>query len=214
MFGLRAGGRGSGGLGLGFRGAQATGLRHFEFLEGAVVNAIAGIGDPLETLECAGIGGEGVAGSAGRGCVDIFYDEGVVGGLPELGFDAAHAAEAPFVVNEIVDEEALLGVGGCVQLVVFVSEFGEIFGFFVEHDLVNGEDGVLEGVESGYGLALGSARSGRFLCIHAVSCVLFRGCHNNLDSRLAGVIAAGWRRRNLKCVKMAGKRRKINLQVL
>jgi hypothetical protein len=33
--------------------------------------------------------------------------------------------------------------------VVFGGELGEIFGFFVEHDLVNGVDAVLESVESG-----------------------------------------------------------------
>jgi hypothetical protein len=107
-----------------------------------VVDALAGIDDPFEALEGGGIGGEGVAGGLGVGDVDIFDDEGVVGGLPELGFDAAHPAEAPFVVHEVVDEEALLGVRG-VYSSVFV---GEIFGSFVEHDLVNGEDGVLEGV--------------------------------------------------------------------
>jgi hypothetical protein len=45
--------------------------------------------------------------------------------------------------------------------VVFVV-FGEIFGGFVEHDLVLGADAVLEGVEAGCGLALGGARAGRF----------------------------------------------------
>ena len=125
--------------------------------------------------------GEGVAGGAGRGCVHIFDDESVVGGLPELGFDAARAAEAPFVVHERVDEEALIGIGGTVMFVVFGCELGEIFGFFVEHDLVNGVDAVLQGVETGYGFARGGARAGGFLCIHAVSRGLFRGCHKCLS---------------------------------
>jgi hypothetical protein len=97
--------------------------RHFletlEFLEGAAPGALAGIDHPLEALEDGGIGGEGIAGSATRGCVDIFNYEEVVGGLPELGFDAAGAAEAPFVVYERVDEEALVGIGGAVVFVVF-----------------------------------------------------------------------------------------------
>jgi hypothetical protein len=36
--------------------------RHFELLEGAVIDALAGIDYSLETLECGGGGGEGVAG--------------------------------------------------------------------------------------------------------------------------------------------------------
>jgi hypothetical protein len=56
-----------------------------------------------------------------------------VGALPELGFDAAQAA-ALFVVNQRVDQEALLGIGGAVQLVILGGEPREILGFFVEHD--------------------------------------------------------------------------------
>ncbi len=92
--------------------------RH-EFFEGAVVGPLAGVDDALEALEDGGIGGEGVAGGAGYGGFDIFHQEGVAGGLPKLGFDAAAAAEAPFVVDESIDEEALLGIGGTVQLMVF-----------------------------------------------------------------------------------------------
>ena len=112
------------------------------------------------TFIAAGIGGEGVAGSAGRGDLDIFYQEGVAGGLPERGFDAANAADTPFVVHESVDEEALIGIGGVVMFVVFGGELGEILGGFVEHDLVNGVDAVLQGVESGCGLSRGGAGSG------------------------------------------------------
>jgi hypothetical protein len=97
-----------------------------------VIDALAGIGDALEALKGRGIGGEGVPGSAFQGDLDIFYDERVVGAIPEVGLDAAHAAEAPFVVDERVDQEALLGIGGAVLLVVFVGELSEILGFFVE----------------------------------------------------------------------------------
>jgi hypothetical protein len=140
--------------------------RHLEALqlfEGAVPGALQGIDDPLETLEDGGIGGEGIGGSAGYGGLDIFHQEGVGGGLPELGFDTARAAEAPFVVNQRIDEEALIGIGGAVVFVVFGGEFGEIFGFFVEHDLVNGVDAVLQGVEAGYGFARSGAGAGGFL---------------------------------------------------
>ena len=158
------------------RTSQAMGPRHFQFLMGAVIGALAGIDHPLEALKRGGGGGEGVAGGAGRG-FGIVCQEGVGGVLPELGFDAAQAAKAPFVVDERVDEEALVGVGGVVVFVVFGGEIGEIFGFFVEHDLGCGEDAVLEGVEAGCGFSLGGARSGRFLRIHAIRGGLFSCGH-------------------------------------
>ena len=183
MFGL-GGGFGSGS---GLRGPLAMGPRHFleafQLFEGAVIDALAGIDDPLEALEGGGIGGEGVAGSAGDGGLDIFYQEGVAGGQPELGLDAAHAAETPFVGNERVDEETLFGIRGAVQLVIFGGEVGEILGFFVEHDLVNGEEAVLQGVESGDGFSRGGARAGGFLCVRAVSGGLFCGCHEKTSIR-------------------------------
>jgi len=115
-----AAGSACGGVGSGWelRGRRVGGrqrLPHFEafqFFIGAVPGALAGIDDPLETLEGEGVGGEGVAGCAGYGGFDIFYQEGVAGGEPELGLDAASAAEAPLVGNERIDEEALLGIGG------------------------------------------------------------------------------------------------------
>ena len=100
-----------------------------QFFEAAMIGALAGIDDSLEALEFGGIGGEGIAGSAFQGDFDIFYNEGVVGAIPEVGFDAAHAAEAPFVVNQSVDEEALAGIGRVVMLMVFGGELGEVFGF-------------------------------------------------------------------------------------
>jgi hypothetical protein len=44
-------------------------------------------------------------------------------------------------------------MGGIVVFVVFGGQLGEIFGGFVEHDLVLGVDAVLEGVDAGCGLA-------------------------------------------------------------
>jgi hypothetical protein len=133
-----------------------------QLFESAVVVALAEIDDPLEALELAGGGGEGVTGGAGWG-FGILCQEGVGGVLPELGFDAAHAAEAPFVVHERIDEETLVGIGGAVVLVVFGGERGEIFGGFVEHDLGCGDDAVFRGVVAGCGLACGAGWSGGFL---------------------------------------------------
>jgi len=161
-----------GGFGFGLRTSQEMGPRHFQFLVGTVVGAFAGIDHPLEAVEKGGGCGEGVAGGAGRG-FEVFFQEDVAGALPELGFDATEAAEAPLVGNERVNEEALAGVGGVMVLVVFGGELGEIFGFFVEHDLGGGEDAVLQGVVAGCGFPFGGARSGRFLRIDAVRGGLF-----------------------------------------
>jgi hypothetical protein len=114
-----------------------------------------------EALAVAGVSGEGVGGIAGLR-FRVLGKEGVGRVFRENGFDAAHAAEAPFVCNERIDEEALDGIGGAVVFVVFGAELGEILGGFVEHDLVLGMDAVLEGVVAGCGLALGGARTARF----------------------------------------------------
>ena len=45
-------------------------------------------------------------------------------------------------------------------LAILLVEFGEIFGVFVEHDLLFGVDAVLERVETGCGLGLSGVRSG------------------------------------------------------
>jgi hypothetical protein len=43
-------------------------------------------------------------------------------------------------VDERIDQEAPIGIGGAVVFVVFGGELGEIFGFFVEHDPMDGVD--------------------------------------------------------------------------
>jgi hypothetical protein len=126
-----------------------------------VIVALAAVDHPLEALEVAGVGDESVGGIAGLR-FRMLGKEGVGGVFPENGFDAAHAAEAPLVCNERIDEEALHGIGGAVLFVVFGGQFGKIFGGFVEHDLVNGDDAVLEGVVAGCGSALGGAVTGGF----------------------------------------------------
>jgi hypothetical protein len=166
LLGLRGGG--SGFLRLGTGADRRQRLPHFgfcfeavQFVEGAVIVALAGVDHPLEALEEVRVGGEGVGGIAGLG-FRMLGEEGVGGVLPEDGFDAAHAAEAPLVCNERIDEETLVGIGGAVVFVVFGGELGEIAGGFVEHDLVNGDDAVLHGVVAGCGLALSGAVTGGF----------------------------------------------------
>jgi hypothetical protein len=63
-----------------------------------------------------GIGEESFAGCAvvwdGKIVHQFIRQTGEVGALPEVGFDAADAAEAPFVVNQSFDESGFLGIGG------------------------------------------------------------------------------------------------------
>jgi hypothetical protein len=132
-----------------------------QLFEGAVIVLLAEIDDPLEAEEFAGGGGEGVAGGAGGG-FGVFCQERIGGVVPELGFDATQAAEAPLVVNESVDEEALVGIGGVVMLVIFGGEPGEVIDGFVEHNLGSGHDAVLGGVVAGCGFFRGRVRTGRF----------------------------------------------------
>jgi hypothetical protein len=58
-------------------------LEAFQFFVGAAPGALQGIDDPLEALKDDGIGSEGIAGSAGDGCVEVFYQKGGASGLPE-----------------------------------------------------------------------------------------------------------------------------------
>jgi hypothetical protein len=80
----------------------------------------------------------------------------------------------------------LFGIGGGVLLVVFGGEFGEIVGGFVEHDLVNGADAVLEGVcrlsrKGSFVIAYGCEKGVKDSCAHGV--VRAAKCY---DSRATG----------------------------
>ena len=147
------------GLGLGPRG-----LSGLQFFHGAMIVALTGIDDALEALERGAGSGEGLARGGGLGFGTCFQ-KGVDGSLPQIGFDAAQAAEAPFVVDEGIDEETLVGIGRAIEFVVFGSEFGEILGGFGEHDLLFGVDAVLQSVEAGVGLALGGDGAAGFRCV-------------------------------------------------
>jgi len=123
-FGLEGGAGSTSGCGV----RQGMAPRH-EFFEGAVVGPLAGVDDALEALEDGGIGGEGVAGGAGYGGLDIFYKESVAGGEPELGFRRGACGGGAIRCDESIDEEALLGIGGTVQLMVSADNSARSSGF-------------------------------------------------------------------------------------
>jgi len=151
-------------------------LEGFEFFAGVVVLALAGIHDALEAVEGWATGFEGVAESGFSDFRTVLYEK-VVGGPPKIGFDAAQAAEAPFVVDEGIDEESFVDVGWAVEFVVFSGEFGEIFGRFAEHDLLFGIDAVLQSVVTGFGFS--SDRDGALglLTVGTAGCALFASGH-------------------------------------
>ena len=174
--------------GIGRRAGQAIGPRGLlalEFFEGAVIVALAGIDEPLKALKVGRAGAEGVSGIARLEFL-VCGKVGFARVLPEDGFDAAHAAEAPFVVNESVDEESLGGVGRGVLCANFGIELGEVVFVFVEHDLAIGDDAVFAGVEAGCGVRLGYAGVGG-LCRVATDggALLSSGHGGNLGLSLA-----------------------------
>jgi hypothetical protein len=152
-------------------------LQASEFLEGALIIALGGVHAVLEageSLACHIIGSASerqevliaVAGSAGLGIP-----------VPELGFDAAEAAEGPLGVDEDVDEAALLGGVGEEAVVVVGGEGFEVGGIFAGDDLRGGVDAGFDGVEAGGGFAGGGAGSGGFLRVTAARFDLELGAH-------------------------------------
>jgi hypothetical protein len=109
--------------------------------------------------------------------------EGLGGGdfenriLPHLALDSAEAAEEPLAIDEGIDEHALFGRSGREALVVFAGEVFELRDGFAGDGLGSGVDAGFEGVHGGVGLALDNAGSGGFLCVEAIGCELFLGCH-------------------------------------
>jgi hypothetical protein len=169
-------------------------LEGLELLAGVVVLALAGIHDPLKAVEGRAAGFEGVA-ECGFSDFRVVLYEKVVGGPPKIGFDAAQAAEAPFVVDQGIDEETLVDVGRAVEFVVLGGEFGEIFGGFAEHYLLFGIYAVLQGVVAGFGFALGGDGALGLLAVGPAGCALFASGHKgflNDDSsrRAVGAEAA------------------------
>src|SRR5581483_9702336 len=87
------------------------------------------------------------------------------------------AAELPIGLNESVDEEALERCGGLELLVVTGGEGFEFGGIFAGDHLGFGSDAGFEGIESGDGVALRSARARRLLRIATIRFDLTKSCH-------------------------------------
>src|SRR5689334_13078270 len=105
---------------------------------------------------------------------------GVIGSeldVPELVLDAAETPEKPFVVDENVDQSALLGGGGSVAIVVFSGKGIERGGVFAGENLEFGVYAGLESVEAGTGFAGIGAGTAGFLSVTTICFDLFEGTH-------------------------------------
>jgi hypothetical protein len=87
-----------------------------QFLERAMIIALAAVDDALEAFKGRGAFGESGAGAGGLEFGAVL-DVGLGGVVPEFGFHVAQTAQAPFVVDERVDEETLSGIDGTVLIV-------------------------------------------------------------------------------------------------
>jgi hypothetical protein len=88
--------------------------------------------------------------------------------FPEVGLGAEEAAQDPFVADERVNLEALLGSEGLETGDVLILERGKFVAVLADDELRVGVEAGFECVLGGDGLALGSARAGGFLTVEPV----------------------------------------------
>ena len=74
--------------------------------------------------------------------------------------EAVEAAEAPFGVGDLADEDEFEDVFGEEVVFELLEEAVVVGGVFVGHNGVAGEESVFESVLGGAGFALGGARAG------------------------------------------------------
>jgi hypothetical protein len=131
-----------------------------------VIIALAGIDGSLVAEELVGGGGKSLAGGDNASWALLGKDL-VADPIPDLNLGTAQAAEAPFIVDEGVDESALGGIGREMVLVILSGEQGEAFSGLVPYD---------QGL-----VALDAAFDGRwagaFWSVAAVGRELFDSCH-------------------------------------
>jgi hypothetical protein len=94
-----------------------------------------------------------------------------------LGFGVVEAAEGPLAADEVVDVEALFGVGGAVVEVALLDELLEIGEVFRRKEEGFGVDAGFEVVHGRNGLASDRGGTGRFLGVTAVGFYLTKGRH-------------------------------------
>src|SRR5581483_5850080 len=138
------------GRGFSFAG-HGVATEALQLSEGAVESAVGGIDAALEVVElvarAAGdLAERGLLVEAAEG---IFGFGDFVG--PELGLDAAEAAELPIGAGNGVDEQAFGGSGGLPFLVVIAGEGLEQVRILTADDMRPGVNAGFQGVEPGDG---------------------------------------------------------------
>ena len=141
--------------------------------------ALGGVDQAAETDQLLVAVVEGVAeGGFGAEVVD-----GGESGVPKLGFAGAEAAELPFVRDHGIDQSALVGGGGMVELDVLGDQGFEVGEVFAADDESLGVDARFEGILAGGGLTLLGTWAGGTLRVGAIGCDLFRSCHKKSFSK-------------------------------
>ena len=155
------------------RDGGGFGLELLEGLEGAFAGAAGGVHAVLESGEGARVYGGGISEGVLSGtleCVEILV-------LPRLGFGGTKAAEAPFAVDELVDQAAGFGGGGMKAAVGVLDEFVEFGGVFGGEDEGFGVDAGFEGIHGGGGLACDRGGAGGLLGVAAIRFDLTQSGH-------------------------------------
>jgi hypothetical protein len=94
-----------------------------------------------------------------------------------LGFGVVEAAEGPLAADEVVDVEALFGVGGVVVEVALLDELLEVGGVLAGEEEGFGVDAGFEVVHGGDGLARDRGGAGGFLGVTTVGFYLTKSRH-------------------------------------
>jgi hypothetical protein len=153
-----------GGLGGWDGGGRGFGLEPFDGQDGTVAGAAGGIEAVLEFGEGVRVAGGGLAeGVLLRVAVYV-----VILVLPGLGFGVVEAAQGPLATDEVVDVEALFGVGGVVVEVALLGELLEVGEAFAGEEEGFGVDAGFKVVHGGDGLACDRGGAGRFLGVTTV----------------------------------------------
>jgi hypothetical protein len=97
--------------------------------------------------------------------------------LPGLGFGVVEAAEGPLAADEVVDIEALFGVGGVVVEVALLGELLEIGETFAGEDEGFGVEAGFEVIHGRDGLACDRGGAGGFPGVTAVGFYLTKSRH-------------------------------------
>ena len=187
-------------FGVRFRRGSAY-IQALQLRESAIVGTLGGIDAALQT-------GEAVAGAiedlAERGILFQTLEGFFRGGdfvFPELGFDATKATEIPIGLDEGIDEEAFQRSGRLKLPMVVRGEEFQFFGIFAGDDLGLGIDARFECVETGRGLPLCRARTGRPLRIPPIRFDLLESRHTFSRLQGSGHIRGGRPTREVKCLQ-------------